>query len=84
MTDVTKVETKFPVNVQTETNQDSCGSPSSPMAASRLAGLAKMDNSILPDTFSASRITELNEANQLDPYTNSVMQWLVILRNQLP
>jgi hypothetical protein len=29
-------------------------------------------------------ITELNDANQLDPYTNSVMQWLVILRNQLP
>ncbi|MGM3274715.1 DUF2272 domain-containing protein [Ralstonia sp. 24A2] len=29
-------------------------------------------------------ITELNDANQVDPYTNSVMQWLVILRNQLP
>ncbi|MBB6589744.1 DUF2272 domain-containing protein [Ralstonia solanacearum] len=29
-------------------------------------------------------ITELNDANQLDPYTNSVMQWFVILRNQLP
>ncbi|CAJ0813330.1 DUF2272 domain-containing protein [Ralstonia flaminis] len=29
-------------------------------------------------------ITELNDANQVDPYTNSVMQWMVILRNQLP
>ncbi|MBB6580431.1 DUF2272 domain-containing protein [Ralstonia solanacearum] len=29
-------------------------------------------------------LTELNDANQLDPYTNSVMQWFVILRNQLP
>lgn len=32
----------------------------------------------------AMSITELNDANQVDPYTNSVMQWLVILRNQLP
>jgi len=29
-------------------------------------------------------IIELNDANQVDPYTNSVMQWLVVLRNQLP
>jgi len=29
-------------------------------------------------------ITELNDANQVDPYTNSVMQWMVVLRNQLP
>lgn len=59
MTDVTKVETKFPVNVQTETNQDCSGSPCSPMAASRLAGLATMNDSIPSDTFSASRSPEL-------------------------
>ena len=29
-------------------------------------------------------LIELNDANQIDPYTNSVMQWLVVLRNQLP
>ena len=63
MTDVAKVETNFPVNAQTEADRNSSGSPSSPMAASRLDVLAAIDNSIPPNTFSALRSAELNEVS---------------------
>ncbi|MFM9898200.1 hypothetical protein [Sphingorhabdus sp.] len=70
MTVIAKVDTQFPINVQTEAYKDSFRSPSFPIAASRLSDLATIDTSIPPATFSASPRTEIKEASVDEAISN--------------